>query len=63
MQNPAYFLRFLDVLKSPEGEPLLNQLLASEDKLAALLPPPAPGTAPLLPILSGTHLLPIQVWS
>jgi hypothetical protein len=46
VQNPAYFLRFLDILRSPEGEPLLEQLLESEDKLAALLPPPAPGALP-----------------
>jgi hypothetical protein len=43
MQNPAYFLRFLDILRSSEGEPLLEQLLKSEDKLAALLPPPPAG--------------------
>ena len=49
LQNPAYFLRFLDILRSPEGEPLLEQLLESDDKLAALLPPPAPGAQPPLP--------------
>jgi len=42
-QNPAYFLRFLDILRSPEGAPLLDQLTASEDRLALLLPPPAAG--------------------
>lgn len=48
LQNPAYFLRFLDILRSPGGRPLLEALAASEEKLANIFgqPPalPPPGT-------------------
>lgn len=39
MQNPAYFLRFLDILRSPGGKPLLEALAASEDKLVKIFGP------------------------
>lgn len=48
MANPSYINRFIDILRSPLGKPLLNQLAASSDKLAALLnvPPAEPATPP-----------------
>ena len=54
MANTNYFYRFVDILRSPMGGPLLNQLAASEGKLRELLaystviPTPVPGaeTAP-----------------
>ncbi len=48
-QNPSYFLRFLDILRSPAGRPLLDALAASEVKLVAIFaapPPPAPDATP-----------------
>jgi len=33
LQNTSYFWRFLDIIKSPTGQPLLDQLAASTDKL------------------------------
>jgi len=33
LQNTSYFWRFLDIIKSPTGKPLLDQLAASTDKL------------------------------
>ena len=46
MGNPSYINRFIDILRSPLGRPLLNQLAASSDKLAALLYfPPAPANS------------------
>ncbi|BDA47386.1 probable transcription-associated protein 1 [Coccomyxa sp. Obi] len=54
MGNPSYINRFIDILRSPLGRPLLNQLAASSDKLAALLyfpPGPAnPAEAPAPPV-------------
>ena len=45
---PPYFLRFLDILRSKEGAPLLEQLTErSVDRLAALLALPPPGGIPL----------------
>lgn len=59
-QNPAYFLRFLDILRSPEGAPLLDQLTASEDRLALLLPPPAAGVCgPPLALLDACAPVPL----
>ena len=49
LQNPAYFLRFLDILRSPAGRPLLDTLAASEEQLVAILnapQPPSPGGGP-----------------
>ena len=46
MANPSYINRFIDILRSPLGQPLLNQLAASSDKLAALLYFPAPSPPP-----------------
>lgn len=49
MANTNYFYRFVDILRSPMGGPLLNQLAASEGKLRELLaystviPTPVPG--------------------
>lgn len=49
MANTNYFHRFVDILRSPMGHPLLNQLAASERKLGELLaypsvlPTPVPG--------------------
>ncbi|EIE23491.1 hypothetical protein COCSUDRAFT_65942 [Coccomyxa subellipsoidea C-169] len=46
MANPSYIHRFIDILRSPLGQPLLSQLAASSDKLAELInfpfvaPPP-----------------------
>ena len=49
MANTNYFHRFVDILRSPMGSPLLSQLAASERKLGELLaypsvlPNPVPG--------------------
>lgn len=46
LHNAAYFPRFMDILRSEAGRPLLQQLARCEDKLLALaqvVPPPAPG--------------------
>ena len=49
MANTNYFHRFVDILRSPMGSPLLTQLAASERKLGELLaypsvlPTPVPG--------------------
>lgn len=41
MGLPTYFSHFLDVLRSDLGKPLLTQLAASPEKIAALLTAPA----------------------
>jgi hypothetical protein len=65
MANPSYIHRFIDIIRSPLGQPLLNQLAGSSDKLAALLyfpaatpPPPAqePGAPPQEPAPQVTPL-------
>ncbi|KAK9813301.1 hypothetical protein WJX72_012102 [[Myrmecia] bisecta] len=72
LQNPPYFDRFLDILKSPEGRPLLDQLAKSEDALAnviAIPTPPQPaenGAPPPKPVHEdaqyfGVHLLAVMV--
>ena len=49
MANTSYFLRFVDIVRSPMGKPLLMQLAASDRKLGELLaypsvlPVPVPG--------------------
>lgn len=59
MANTNYFHRFVDILRSPMGSPLLTQLAASERKLGELLaypsvlPSPVPGapeTAQVCPL-------------
>ena len=59
MGNPSYINRFIDILRSPLGRPLLNELAASSDKLAALLyfpPAPAnPAEAPAPPVSVDTN--------
>ena len=60
MANTNYLYRFVDILRSPMGGPLLNQLAASEGKLRELLaystviPAPVPGaeTAQVAPLHS-----------
>jgi hypothetical protein len=37
MANPSYINRFIDIIRSPMGRPLLNQLAASSQQLAALI--------------------------
>lgn len=58
MGNPSYINRFIDILRSPLGRPLLNQLAASSDKLAALLyfplAPANPAEAPPPPVSTST---------
>lgn len=39
LQNSSYFWRFLDIIKSPAGKPLLDQLAASTDKLVGCCRP------------------------
>ena len=49
MANTSYFHRFVDIVRSPMGKPLLAQLAASDRKLGELLaypsvlPAPVPG--------------------
>lgn len=49
MANTGYFHRFVDIVRSPMGKPLLAQLAASDRKLSELLaypsvlPAPVPG--------------------
>ena len=49
MANTSYFHRFVDIVRSPMGKPLLAQLAASDRKLSELLaypsvlPAPVPG--------------------
>lgn len=43
LDNAAYFLRFLDILRSEAGRPLLKQLAASVPVLQALFKPPPSG--------------------
>jgi hypothetical protein len=37
MANPSYINRFIDILRSSLGRPLLNQLAASSEQLKALI--------------------------
>ncbi len=37
LEEPCYFSHLLDVIRSPLGRPLLEQVAAQADKLAALL--------------------------
>ncbi|CAD7696024.1 unnamed protein product, partial [Ostreobium quekettii] len=37
MQNSSYFLRFIDIIKSEVGQPLLEEVLRSGDKLVSVL--------------------------
>ncbi len=46
MANPSYIHRFIDILRSPLGQPLLSQLAASSDKLAELINFPFVAPAP-----------------
>ena len=61
MANTSYFHRFVDIVRSPVGKPLLVQLAASDRKLGELLaypsvlPAPVPG-APETP--QASHLPP-----
>jgi len=47
MANTNYFHRFVDILRSPMGNPLLAQLAASEGKLKELLAYPSMLTTPV----------------
>ena len=51
MANTSYFHRFVDIVRSPMGKPLLAQLAASGRKLGELLADPsvAPGPRPRRP--------------
>ena len=66
MANTSYFHRFVDIVRSPMGKPLLAQLAASDRKLGELLaypsvlPAPVPG-APETP--QASHLAPILALS
>ena len=43
LQMTPYFLRFLAILRSEEGRPLLNKVAESTDRLEVLLAPCATG--------------------
>ncbi|KAL0020642.1 hypothetical protein WJX79_010395 [Trebouxia sp. C0005] len=47
LQNTSYFWRFLDIIKSPTGKPLLDQLAASTDKLVAIFKGPGESKGPV----------------
>ncbi|KAL0051806.1 hypothetical protein WJX82_002492 [Trebouxia sp. C0006] len=47
LQNTSYFWRFLDIIKSPTGKPLLDQLAASTDKLVAIFKGPGESKPPV----------------
>ena len=54
MATSSYFLHFLDIIRSPMGKPLLDQLAASSDMLHTLLSLP-PHVSPQVNSLPATH--------
>ena len=60
MANTSYFHRFVDIVRSPMGKPLLAQLAASDRKLGELLAYPSvlPASVPGAPETPQASALP-----
>lgn len=64
LEEPCYFSHLLDVVRSPLGRPLLEQVAAQVDKLAALLTAHEPQhPAAVLPEGAGARPSPISFLS